>query len=113
MSDASDAGGASGPADNGNSSEDPTTHTVAWFHCFSGVAGDMALGSLIDAGADVTEVRALCERLPIGGWSLDMRISDSGGGRFSIACCADIDMSTRRNESCAVLPSSSLRRAGS
>ena len=44
--------------------------TVAWFHCFSGIAGDMALGSLIDAGADLDEVRELCERLPIEGWKL-------------------------------------------
>ena len=35
--------------------------TLAWFHCFAGIAGDMALGSLVDAGADVDEVRALLE----------------------------------------------------
>ena len=46
--------------------------TVAWFHCFSGIAGDMALGSLIDAGADVAEVRALCERLPLSGWGIEV-----------------------------------------
>jgi len=45
--------------------------TVAWFHCFSGIAGDMALGALLDAGADLDEVRSLCERLPVDGWSLD------------------------------------------
>jgi hypothetical protein len=44
--------------------------TVGWFHCFSGIAGDMALGSLIDAGADLGEVRALVERLPVSGWAL-------------------------------------------
>jgi uncharacterized protein (TIGR00299 family) protein len=45
--------------------------SVAWFHCFSGIAGDMALGSLVDAGADIAEVRTLCERLPISGWALE------------------------------------------
>ena len=45
--------------------------TVAWFHCFSGIAGDMALGALIDAGADVDEVRAMLGRLPVDGWSLE------------------------------------------
>lgn len=45
--------------------------TIAWFHCFSGIAGDMALGALVDAGADLDEVRSLCERLPVGGWSLE------------------------------------------
>ena len=43
---------------------------VAWFHCFAGIAGDMAFGSLIDAGADLTEVRALLDRLPVKGWSV-------------------------------------------
>ena len=43
---------------------------VAWFHCFAGIAGDMALGALIDAGADITEVRSLLERLPVGGWAI-------------------------------------------
>lgn len=44
--------------------------TTAWFHCFSGIAGDMALGALVDAGADLDEVRSLCERIPVGGWTL-------------------------------------------
>ena len=45
--------------------------TVAWFHCFSGIAGDMALGALVDAGADVDDVRSMLGRLPIDGWSLE------------------------------------------
>ena len=44
---------------------------VAWFHCFSGVAGDMALGALIDAGADPDEVSAIVARLGIDGWRID------------------------------------------
>lgn len=44
---------------------------VAWFHCFAGIAGDMAFGSLVDAGADLGEVRRILERMPIGGWSVE------------------------------------------
>lgn len=48
-----------------------TTQTLAWFHCFSGISGDMALGSLLDAGADLDEVRALLGRLGVSGWSVE------------------------------------------
>ena len=44
--------------------------TIAWFHCYAGIAGDMALGSLLDAGADLNEVLKLLERLPFRGWRL-------------------------------------------
>jgi len=53
--------------------------TTAWFHCFSGIAGDMALGALIDAGADPGEVRALVGRIPIDGWALDVESVLRGG----------------------------------
>src|ERR671928_1245133 len=53
--------------------------TIGWFHCFSGIAGDMALGALVDAGADLDEVRTLCERIPVGGWSLDAEPVVRGG----------------------------------
>ena len=52
---------------------------IAWFHCFAGIAGDMALGSLVDAGAHIDEVLALLERLPIGGWALDVEPVLRGG----------------------------------
>lgn len=63
---------------------DPPTgsSTVAWFHCFAGIAGDMALGSLVDAGADVEEIRALLNRLALPGWHLDFEDGIRGG----IAC---------------------------
>jgi len=47
------------------------TVKVAWFSCFSGIAGDMALGALLDAGADVDEVCKLVDRLGIAGWSIE------------------------------------------
>lgn len=46
---------------------------AAWFHCFAGIAGDMALGALVDAGADLDEVRSIIDRLPVGGWALSAR----------------------------------------
>ncbi len=52
---------------------------MAWFHCFAGIAGDMAVGSLLDAGADLAEVLALLERLPLGGWSLEVEPVLRGG----------------------------------
>ena len=52
---------------------------TAWFHCFAGIAGDMALGSLLDAGADLDEVKGLLERLPIGGWGLRTETVMRGG----------------------------------
>ncbi len=57
---------------------EPATGT-AWFHCFAGIAGDMALGALLDAGADLAEVRSLLRRLPVGGWTLDVESVLRGG----------------------------------
>ena len=56
-----------------------TTVTTAWFHCFAGIAGDMALGALVDAGADLDEVTALLERIPVGGWKIDAQPVLRGG----------------------------------
>ena len=44
---------------------------LAWFHCFSGVAGDMALGALVDVGADLDEVEAIVRKVDVGGWDLE------------------------------------------
>jgi uncharacterized protein (TIGR00299 family) protein len=59
-----------------------TPETIAWFHCFAGIAGDMALGSLLDAGADLGEVRTLLDRLELPGWDLHVEEGLRGG----IAC---------------------------
>jgi uncharacterized protein (TIGR00299 family) protein len=52
---------------------------VAWFHCFAGIAGDMTLAALLDAGADVDQVRAVLQRLPVSGWELEARPVTRGG----------------------------------
>jgi hypothetical protein len=52
---------------------------LAWFHCFAGIAGDMAFGSLLDAGADLAEVRVLLDRLPLPGWHLEVEPVRRGG----------------------------------
>ncbi len=60
-------------------SEPDDSGQVAWFHCFAGIAGDMALGSLLDAGADLGDVRSLVGRLPVTGWTLDVEPVLRGG----------------------------------
>jgi len=70
---------ASGPGDVGTTPAEGRSRSVAWFHCFAGIAGDMALGSLLDAGADIQEVRTLLERLPLAGWALDVEPVLRGG----------------------------------
>jgi uncharacterized protein (TIGR00299 family) protein len=52
-------------------SAETDTATIAWFQPFSGIAGDMALGALLDAGADLGYVISTLEGLGITGWSLD------------------------------------------
>ena len=57
---------------------------VAWFQPFSGIAGDMALGARLAAGADVDEVRALVGLLPVAtlpgsSWELNAEPCLRGG----------------------------------
>jgi len=75
----SDGSNGVGPPAYGPAGSASGARTLAWFHCFAGIAGDMALGSLIDAGADIEEVLALLERLPFGGWGLDVEPVLRGG----------------------------------
>jgi len=53
--------------------------TLAWFHCFAGIAGDMALASLVDAGAALADVVDFLKRLPIGGWTIEAQGVQRGG----------------------------------
>jgi uncharacterized protein (TIGR00299 family) protein len=52
---------------------------AVWFHCFAGIAGDMTLAALLDAGADIDEVRSLLQRLPVSGWQIETSAVTRGG----------------------------------
>ena len=44
---------------------------LAYFDCFSGITGDMALGALVHAGADLALISSALSDLPIGGFVLE------------------------------------------
>jgi pyridinium-3,5-bisthiocarboxylic acid mononucleotide nickel chelatase len=62
-----------------DTSDGGSSPVEAWFHCFAGIAGDMALGSLMDAGAELSEVMGLLRRLPLRGWNLRLEPVLRGG----------------------------------
>ena len=61
------------------------TNQVAWFHPFSGIAGDMTLGALLDAGADLDFVVATLDGLNVDGWALTTEQVDRNGIRATRA----------------------------
>ena len=56
-----------------------TERIIAWFNPFSGIAGDMTLGSLLDAGADLNFVINILNNLNLDNWDLEAEIVDRNG----------------------------------
>jgi len=54
---------------------------MAYFDCFAGISGDMALGALVDAGVDLAFLRAELAKLPVSGYSLEASAVKRGGFR--------------------------------
>jgi uncharacterized protein (TIGR00299 family) protein len=54
---------------------------LLFFDCIAGISGDMALGALIDAGADLEPIRKGLEGLPVESFELDVEQVESGGIR--------------------------------
>src|SRR5947208_11656012 len=46
---------------------------IAYFDCFSGISGDMVLGALLDAGLSFSALQAELNKLPLGGYVLDVQ----------------------------------------
>lgn len=53
----------------------------AWFNPFAGIAGDMALGALIDVGADARSIEDACRQLGYPGWRMHHERVDRAGLR--------------------------------
>ncbi|GIV19503.1 MAG: UPF0272 protein [Armatimonadota bacterium] len=45
---------------------------IAYFDCFSGISGDMALGALLSAGAPEGILKEVWSSLPVSGWSYQL-----------------------------------------
>jgi pyridinium-3,5-bisthiocarboxylic acid mononucleotide nickel chelatase len=43
---------------------------IAYFDCFSGISGDMVLGALVDAGAELSAIERELRKLRLPGWSI-------------------------------------------
>jgi len=52
---------------------------ILYFDCIAGISGDMALGALIDAGADIGAIRTGLQGLPIEPFDLDVESTETGG----------------------------------
>jgi pyridinium-3,5-bisthiocarboxylic acid mononucleotide nickel chelatase len=52
---------------------------LLYFDCVAGISGDMALGALIDAGADLEPIRKVLEQLPLEPFELDVEAVETGG----------------------------------
>ena len=52
---------------------------LLYFDCFSGISGDMTVGALLDAGADLEALRAALSSLDVTGYRIDAEQVSKGG----------------------------------
>ncbi len=61
---------------------------VAWFNCSVGVAGDMLLAALVDAGADPVAIGSVLGGLPLDDYALTFESTQRAGVRSTCAVVA-------------------------
>ncbi len=71
-----------GVSASGQSADQPR---IAWFNPIAGIAGDMALGALLDAGASTEAVRAVLGRIALDGFELRIEEVERGAIRATQA----------------------------
>jgi pyridinium-3,5-bisthiocarboxylic acid mononucleotide nickel chelatase len=69
---------------------------ICWINPFTGLAGDMLLGALLDAGAPVDAVRAAITATGLTGWELDCERTVSHGLAATRVLVDVHDQATRR-----------------
>jgi uncharacterized protein (TIGR00299 family) protein len=87
---------------------------LAYFDCFSGISGDMALGALIDAGAPLDALREQLGRLGLAGYRLEVEeYRDHGlrGAQARVVLEAADQPRRRLSDILALLDASRLDRA--
>lgn len=52
---------------------------IAYFHCFSGISGDMVLGAMLDLGLKMEQLEEELRHLPLQGYSLSAQRQARGG----------------------------------
>jgi len=52
---------------------------VLYFDCIAGISGDMALGALVQAGADFDEIRKLLATLPVEPFDVELELVETHG----------------------------------
>ncbi|MBN1438099.1 MAG: nickel pincer cofactor biosynthesis protein LarC [Anaerolineales bacterium] len=55
--------------------------TIAYFDCYSGISGNMALGALMDCGVAPDSLKAELHKLNLGGYRLEVREAEKSGLR--------------------------------
>ena len=83
---------------------------VAYLDCFSGIAGDMLLGAIVDAGLPVEELRTELRRLPLDTYELSaQRVTRAGIAATHVTVDVPPDLPPRTlSDVTAVIGASSL-----